>query len=133
MKLVEKTKNDIKRVLTEFIALWFALRDRRTPWHAKIIILIPLGYILSPLDLIPDAIIFAGQLDDLVVIRISYVVLKKMIPEEVLEECRGTAQTFMNERKQQRFKFVFIVSILWIAVLTFLAMYIYKKMRRHGL
>lgn len=133
MKLIEKTKNDIKKVLTEFIALWFALRDRRVPWHTKIIILIPLGYILSPIDLIPDAIIFVGQLDDLLVIRISYVVLKKLIPEEVLEDCRGTAQTFMNERKQRRFKFVFIVSILWVAVLTFLALYIYKKTRRHGL
>jgi len=50
-----------------------------------------------------------------------------MIPPEVLEDCRGTAQTFMNERKQRRFKFLFIVSILWIAVLTFLALYIYKK------
>jgi hypothetical protein len=39
-----------------------------------------------------------------------------MIPAEVLEDCRGTAQTFMNERKQRRFKFLFIVSILWIAV-----------------
>lgn len=133
MKLIEKTKNDIKKVLTEFIALWLALRDRRVPWHTKIIILIPLGYILSPIDLIPDAIIFVGQLDDLLVIRISYVVLKKFIPAEVLEDCRETAQTFMNERKQRRFKFVFIVSILWIAVLTFLALYIYKKTRRHGL
>ena len=133
MKLIEKTKNDIKRVLTEFIALWFALRDRRAPWYTKIIILIPLGYIISPIDLIPDAIIFVGQLDDLVVIRISYIVLKKMIPEEVLEDCRGSAQTFMNERKQRRLKFVFVVSILWIVVLSFLALYIYKKMRRHGL
>ena len=99
----------------------------------KVVILILPGYIISPIDLIPDAIIFVGQLDDLLVIRISYVVLKKMIPAEVLEDCRGTAQTFMNERKQRRFKFLFIVSILWIAVLTFLALYIYKKMRRHGL
>ena len=133
MKLIEKTKHDIEKVLTEFIALWFALRDHRVPWHTKIIILIPIGYIISPIDLIPDAIVFVGQLDDLLVIRISYVVLKKMIPPEVLEDCRRTAQTFMNERKQRRFKFVFIVSILWIAVLTFLALYIYKKMRRHGL
>jgi len=133
MKLIEKTKHDIKKVLTAFIALWFALRDPRVPWHTKIIILIPIGYIMSPVDLIPDAIIFVGQLDDLLVIRISYVVLKKMIPAEVLEDCRGTAQTFMNERKQRRLKFIFIVSILWIAVLTFLALYIYKKMRRHGL
>jgi len=133
MKLIEKTKNDINKVLTEFIAFWFALMDRRVSWHTKIIILIPFGYIISPIDLIPDAIIFVGQLDDLLVIRISYVVLKKMIPAEVLEDCRVTAQTFMNERKQRRLKFIFIVSILWIVVITFLALYIVKKMRRHGL
>jgi uncharacterized membrane protein YkvA (DUF1232 family) len=133
MKLIEKTKNDIKTILTEFFAFWFALRDHRVPWYGKIIILIPIGYIISPIDLIPDAIVFVGQLDDLLVVRISYIVLKKMIPEEVLEDCRGTAQTFLNERKQRRFKFIFIVSILWIAILTFLALYIYKKMRRHTL
>jgi uncharacterized membrane protein YkvA (DUF1232 family) len=71
MKLIEKTKKDIKKVLTEFIALWFALRDRRVPWYTKVVILIPLGYIISPIDLIPDAIIFVGQLDGLLVIRIS--------------------------------------------------------------
>jgi uncharacterized membrane protein YkvA (DUF1232 family) len=133
MKIIEKTKNDIEKILTEFIALWFALTDRRVRWYTKIIILIPIGYIISPIDLIPDAIPFVGQLDDLLVIRISYVVLKKMIPAEVLETCRGTAQTFMNERKQRKFKVVFIVSIIWIVVISFLALYIYKKMRRHGL
>jgi uncharacterized membrane protein YkvA (DUF1232 family) len=133
MKLIEQTKNDIKKILTEFIAFWFAFMDRRVRWYTKIIILIPLGYIISPLDLIPDSILFVGQLDDLLVIRISYVVLKKMIAAEVLEDCRGMAQVFMNERKQRRFKFIFIVSILWIVVITFLALYIVKKMRRHGL
>jgi uncharacterized membrane protein YkvA (DUF1232 family) len=120
-------------VLTEFIALGFALRDRRIRWHAKIVILIPLGYIISPIDLIPDAIPFIGQLDDLLIIRISYIVLKKMIAAEVLEDCRGMAQTFMKERKQRRFKCAFILSVLWIAITTFLALSIMKRMRRHGL
>jgi len=49
-----------------------------------------------------------------------------MIPAEVLEDCRETSQTFMNERKQRRFKFIFIVSILWIVAITCLVLYIYK-------
>jgi len=40
------------------------LKDRRVPWYAKIVVLVPLGYIASPLDLIPDWLLFFGQIDD---------------------------------------------------------------------
>lgn len=133
MKLIERTKNDIRKVLTEFVAFGFALMDRRIRWYTKFVVLIPLVYIVSPIDLIPDAVPFIGQLDDLLVIRISYFVLNKMIAAEVLDECRGMAQTFMNERKQIKFMVIFTLSMLWIAVITFLALYILKRMRQHRL
>jgi uncharacterized membrane protein YkvA (DUF1232 family) len=133
VRLIDSTKQDIRKILTELIALWFSLKDRRIRWHTKIIVIIPVIYIIFPINLIPDAVIFLGQLDDLIVIRISYVILKKMIAAEVLEECREQAQVFMSERHDRRFKFAFALSVIWITVVTLLALYIIKKARKHSL
>ncbi len=78
MKFVEKGKEGIRAILTESLALLFVLFDRRVPWYARIVVLVPLGYIASPLDLIPDGLLFFGQIDDLIVVRYSYLLLKRL-------------------------------------------------------
>jgi uncharacterized membrane protein YkvA (DUF1232 family) len=52
----------------ELVALWRALMAPGTPLHLKALILLVPLYLISPIDLIPDFIPFAGWLDDLVVI-----------------------------------------------------------------
>lgn len=133
MKLIESAKQDIRKVLTELLALWFALRHRRVRWYAKLIIFLPFVYIISPIDLIPDSIVFIGQLDDLIVIRISYILLKKLIAQDVLDENRERARNFFERGERQRYKFAFVLSVVWIAVITFLIIVAIRKMRRHGL
>jgi len=76
MKFVEKGKEGIRNILTECLVLLFVLTDRRVPCYAKIVVLAPLGYIASPLDLVPDGLLFFGQIDDLIVVRYSYFLLK---------------------------------------------------------
>jgi len=48
------------------------------PWYARIIVLAPLRYIASPLDLIPDGMLFFGQIDDLSMVSYSNILLKKI-------------------------------------------------------
>ena len=53
---------------TELLMLWRAFVAPETPlWLKGLMLVVPL-YLISPLDIIPDFIPFAGWLDDIVVI-----------------------------------------------------------------
>ena len=49
------------------------------------------GYTLLPFDLIPDFIPVLGHLDDLVVVPLLVVAAMKLVPVDVVLECRGSA------------------------------------------
>lgn len=43
------------------------LRDPAVPWHAKVALALGLAYLATPIDLVPDFIPVAGQIDDAIV------------------------------------------------------------------
>jgi hypothetical protein len=45
MKIIEKGRQGIMKVLKECLALLFLLKDRRVQWQAKLVVLLPLAYI----------------------------------------------------------------------------------------
>jgi uncharacterized membrane protein YkvA (DUF1232 family) len=76
---------------TEVRALYLAYRDPRTPLYARLFVALVVGYALSPIDLIPDPIPVLGHLDDLVLVPLGIALAVRMIPPEVLAECRERA------------------------------------------
>jgi uncharacterized membrane protein YkvA (DUF1232 family) len=68
------------------------LRHRRTPKTAKLLLALAVGYLLLPFDLIPDFIPLIGQIDDMIIVPALVFMAVKMIPKEVIEECRMTAE-----------------------------------------
>lgn len=66
--------------------LWRLARDPRVPARAKATMFIIAGYLLSPLDVVPDFIPGIGQLDDLVVIAFALDQMLNRIPKEVVLE-----------------------------------------------
>ena len=57
------------------------------PWHAKLVCGCSVLYIVSPIQLIPNFIPVIGQLDDVLLITLSIKLLKRSIPQAVLDEC----------------------------------------------
>jgi uncharacterized membrane protein YkvA (DUF1232 family) len=64
-------------------------RHPRTPRMAKVLIGAAIAYALSPIDLIPDFIPVLGHLDDLIIVPLLVFMAVKLVPKDVLEECRA--------------------------------------------
>ncbi|MCA9407958.1 MAG: DUF1232 domain-containing protein [Candidatus Omnitrophica bacterium] len=65
-----------------------ALKDSRTPKLAKFLLWLAVGYVLIPFDLIPDFIPVIGHLDDAVIVPFLILLALKLIPREVIINCR---------------------------------------------
>ena len=75
------------RHLPHFVRLyWRLLRDRRVSVWPKALLVLSVLYVVSPVDLIPDAIPFVGELDDLVVVIAACRLFMYMCPPEVVRE-----------------------------------------------
>ena len=61
-------------------------RDPRTPFLARALLWLAVGYALLPFDLIPDFLPVIGHLDDLVIIPALILVAMRMVPPAVREE-----------------------------------------------
>jgi uncharacterized membrane protein YkvA (DUF1232 family) len=82
---LKKTGYEIKREIKIYRRV---LKDTRTPKIAKILLGLATGYLLLPIDIIPDFIPFIGHLDDLIIVPALVIIALKMIPEEVIKDCR---------------------------------------------
>ena len=69
------------------------LKDGRTPKPAKLLLGLAVGYLLLPFDLIPDFIPVIGQLDDVIIVPALVILALKMIPKDVIEDCRAKAES----------------------------------------
>lgn len=67
----------------ELVVLWRAFMSRRTPWTVRALVLLALVYAVSPLDLVPDWIPFAGWLDDLVIVPLILSWASRVIPPDL--------------------------------------------------
>ncbi|GJM06213.1 MAG: membrane protein [marine bacterium B5-7] len=110
----------------EIMLLISAMRDKRTPWYAKAIVILTLAYIISPIDIIPDFIPVIGLLDEIILIPIAYSVVMKLIPEEVKAEA---ASTNIEQDNHSGLKVlgIAVVIMVWTALIFTAYFLMYKQ------
>ncbi len=89
--MFERFKTFARRIKNEIKVHRLVLKDKRTPWLAKAFLGLAIGYFFMPFDLIPDFIPVLGQLDDLVIVPSLVFIALKLVPKEVVEDCRKKA------------------------------------------
>ena len=113
---LESWKQRARGLKTEIYAIYLAYRDPRVPWYARVLAACVVGYAFSPIDLIPDPIPVLGYLDDLLIVPLGVVLAIKMIPPNVLVECREQAQEVMRQGKPVNRVAAVVIVAIWLSL-----------------
>lgn len=116
MKLQERAK----KLKTDIPAVFLALKDKKTPWYAKLFAALTVAYALSPIDLVPDFIPVLGYLDDLIILPLLVALTVKFIPKDIFEEYRKQAQDLWQNGKPKKWYYAIPIVLVWLAIIAFL-------------
>ena len=116
MQLIDKLKQQARQLKSEAQVLILAYSDKRTPLSAKILIGLTVGYLLSPIDLIPDFIPVIGFLDDLIIVPFLIRLSIKLIPVAVLIEARQNVKDNPQKIKKSNWIFAMIIILIWLTL-----------------
>jgi uncharacterized membrane protein YkvA (DUF1232 family) len=124
--LLEALKQRARYLKAETFALYLAARDPRTPWYAKLAVAGIVAYAFSPIDLIPDFVPVLGYLDDLVLIPAGIALAIKLVPNQVLMECRAQAQEIIQNGKPVSRVAAAVIVVIWLALTALCIVWVYE-------
>jgi uncharacterized membrane protein YkvA (DUF1232 family) len=114
---IASLKARARELKPEVAALYFAARHPRTPWVAKLLVIAIVAYAVSPIDLIPDFIPVLGFLDELILLPIAIVLATKLVPADVLRECRERAVNAGRAGSRAGRVAAACIVLLWLALI----------------
>ena len=119
MSITESIRTWAKRIKRDAVMLWFARSHPDTPFFAEAICIFAVAYALSPIDLIPDFIPVLGYVDDALLLPVLIWLAVRLLPANVIQECRGKAEDWMVKEKAKPTSYVGAAVIvgIWISVL----------------
>ncbi len=130
--MIVSWKQKARELKIQTYALFLAYGDPRVPWYAKGWIALIVAYAFSPIDLIPDFIPVLGYLDDLVILPLGVYLALKLIPAQVMEECRKKSKEELD-RGKPRFKIVGVIIIcLWILAILMIGIGLARELGWRG-
>jgi len=118
-----------RRLKRDVYALYLAYRDPRVPPYARVVIICVVGYALSPIDLIPDAIPVLGYLDDLILVPLGVALAIRLIPPDVLAESRVAAGRQLDEGQGLGRVAAAVIVVLWLALAALGAWLVWRRWR----
>lgn len=100
------------QLFRQLTALWFMLKDPRTPRSPKVLAFAVLAYALSPMDLIPDFIPVLGLLDDLILLPLGVALVIWLVPAWLWQDMLAKADDFQG-RLPKMLTGLLLVLLVW--------------------
>lgn len=119
-RLLDSLKAWARRLKVDAGTLYFAARDPRVPWPAKLAAAAVAAYAFSPIDLIPDFIPVMGLLDEVVIVPLGIALTLRLVPPEILADCRTRAAA-LAERPISRAAAAVVIAAWGIVALLIIA------------
>ena len=110
-------KQRAKQLKADIPAVFLALKSQKTPFYAKALAFVTVAYALSPIDLIPDFIPVLGYLDDVLLLPSLVALTLRLIPKEVMEECRIQAQNMWQNGRPKKWYYAIPIVLTWCLIL----------------
>jgi uncharacterized membrane protein YkvA (DUF1232 family) len=120
-----KIKAWAKKLKRQIFILYFACKDERVPWYAKLFTVCVVAYAFSPIDLIPDFIPILGYIDDVIIVPLGILLSLKMIPKNVIADCKVKAEERMKNGKPKNWIVGSLIIIIWSLFILWLITKIY--------
>ena len=112
-----KFKDKAEEINQLISAMYIAVKRSDTPLYAKIACGLCVYYVLSPLDLVPDFIPVLGAVDDVLVLPFLLWLSVKLMPEDILEECKTQAKAADLTDKRVKKRYMIPVLTVWALLL----------------
>ena len=119
MSLLAWLRSMAGRFEREVSALVLAWRDPRVAWPSRLVVLLVLLYIISPIDLIPDSAHVLGGVDDLILLPLGLFIAVRLVPADVMADCR--ARAVARPFRDLRWWVVVLIVLAWQGVTLLLA------------
>jgi uncharacterized membrane protein YkvA (DUF1232 family) len=116
-KILIKFKEKARELKLNISALYLAYKRKDVPILAKVLIIITVGYALSPIDLIPDFIPILGYLDDLLILPLLIFLSLKLIPKKIIDEYKEQAKDLWKDGKKKKWYYAIPIIIIYLLVI----------------
>lgn len=126
---MDKIKAWAKKLKRQIFTLYFAYKDARVSWYAKVFAACVVAYAFSPIDLIPDFIPVLGYLDDIIIVPLGIMLALKLIPKSVKIDCEVKAEEMMQLGKPKNWLIAAFIIVIWSAFIFWLFITFYQLMK----
>lgn len=121
MQMLKKLNEKGRELKSNVFLLYRSSRDPRMPLHVKILALLIVAYIISPIDIIPDFIPVLGLLDEVILVPIMLSFTVSLIPDEIGQEYQQQGELKIEDRRLVVMGSVMVL-LIWSMLI---ALYVY--------
>ncbi len=112
--MIKKLKFWAAKLKQQAQILQLVYKDERTPLGAKVLIWLTLGYLFSPIDLIPDFIPLLGLLDDIIIVPLMVTLVIKLIPKEVMVDAVQKSKDLAPDKWKANLFIIILICLVWV-------------------